>query len=96
MGGIGRNGQEGGSNQPPADKEQRKELGRRDLFSPSLAPSQSVNRSIYPSLSVFRISLCVCNLSLLLCQARVKTKTRLGLWLGRVVQGTQGYQMPIF
>lgn len=30
----------------------------------------------------------VCNLSLLMCQARVKTKTRLGLWLG--VQGTRG------
>lgn len=69
-----------------------KNLGR--ILSPSFAPSHI--HSIAQSLSLSRLSFSVCNLSLLPCQARVKTKARLGLWLGRLVQGTQGHKVHIF
>lgn len=89
----------GGTNQPLADKKQGKNLA--GLIS-SLLLLLPLNRPLSlcvrlcPSLSLSPDLLSVCNLSLLPCQARVKTKTRLGLWLGRLVQGSQGYQMPIF
>lgn len=98
----------GGSNRPPADKKQRKDLAglisavclllllRQDC-SIALSLSLCVCASLSVSVCLFLGHLfSVCNLSLLPCQARVKTKTRLGLWLGRLVQGSQGYQMPIF
>lgn len=87
--------------QPAADK--KKENSSAGSFPLLSAPSQSVNLNL--SLTPSRLSFSVCNLSLLLCQARVKMKARLrlGLWLGRRVQGNyrepkegQGYQAHIF
>jgi hypothetical protein len=50
----------------------------RNSSLPSCFPSQPLPLSV----SVLFPDLSVCNLSPLLCQARVKMKTRLGLWLG--------------